>query len=179
MKSFVLLAFLLSLTGAASWAQPAATDGAGTTDATAATLTPAWQSFDHAVAAADTSGKMVLIDVYAPWCGWCNRMQRDVYADSAIVAYLGDQFEVARLNVDDKASSVYYRGVTMTPQELGRAFGATGTPTTVFLDSTGTYLTRLPGYVNADTFGRVLRYIGSGAYRDQTLQEYVLNSTVE
>ena len=52
------------------------------------------------------------------------------------------------------------------------ALGASGTPTTVFLDSDGSYVTRLPGYHPADRFLEVLRFIGTEAYREMTFEEY-------
>jgi len=30
----------------------------------------------------------VLVDVYTDWCGWCKRMDRDVYARSDVKDYL-------------------------------------------------------------------------------------------
>ncbi len=135
--------------------------------------TAPWVSFEEAVAAAQESGKKILVDVYAPWCGWCRRMQQESYVDPEILAYLGQRFEIARLNVDDAESTIQFMGMDFTPQELGYAFGAEGTPTTIFLDEEANYITRLPGYVDPSTFHQVISYIGSNAYHTQTLNEFV------
>ena len=142
-------------------------------DTTAAPAGPDWQPFDEALADAREHGSAILIDVYAPWCGWCRKMQREVYTDEHVLSLLDASFEATRLNVDDTQSTLSFRGMHLSPQELGNAFGATGTPTTVFLNADGLYITRLPGFVDAATFRQILSYIGSGAYRDQTLEEFV------
>lgn len=140
-------------------------------DTSATTLE--WQPFEQALQQAQDSGNVVLVDVYAPWCGWCRKMQQEVYTEAEVLAHLDRSFETTRLNIDDAQSVLTYQEYTLSPKELGNAFGATGTPTTVFLDAEGNYITRLPGFVDAPTFERVLAYIGSGAYRDQTLREFV------
>ena len=34
-----------------------------------------------AMSEARRTGKIVMIDVYTDWCGWCKRMDRDTYAN--------------------------------------------------------------------------------------------------
>lgn len=159
-----LLAVLL--TSAACFAQPEARPDT-------VSVSPDWKPFEQALAQARTEGTVVLVDVYTPWCGWCRKMQQEVYTDAAILAHLDSAFAATRLNIDDAQTTLRYQDYALTPKELGTAFGASGTPTTVFLDAEGNYITRLPGFVDAPTFERVLAYIGSGAYRNQTLREFV------
>lgn len=161
MKRLVLLATVLLLSAGSALAQ--------NTQAPVAN----WQPFEEAVAAAQQSGKKVLVDVYAPWCTWCRRMQSTVYADAGILDYLDEHFEITRLNVDDAQSTLQFKGHQVTPKQLGRAFQATGTPTTVFLDAEGGYITRLPGFVDPPTFQKVITYIGSDAFERQSLQEFM------
>ncbi len=131
-----------------------------------------WKRVEEAMAAAEKSGKKVLIDISAPWCPWCLRMQKEVYVDSAVVAYLKAHFEYARLNGEDNARRLTFRGYDLTEAELAQALGLTGYPTTVFLESDGTYITRVPGFVPTETFLQILRFIGSEAYRTQSFEEF-------
>ena len=40
-----------------------------------------WESdFDKALESAKTDDKMVLVDFYTDWCGWCKRLDRDVFS---------------------------------------------------------------------------------------------------
>lgn len=179
MKCALLLAVLLTTPFAAGCAQstseePDAATEQEATPVEAVSTTPfVWPSFDEAVAAAGQSGKTILIDIYAPWCGWCRKMQAEVYTDAELQAYLEQHFELGRLNIDDDETRHQFKEYDVTSQELGYGLGAEGTPTTVFLDADGEYITRLPGYADLPTFRQVLRYIATEAYQDQTFEEYL------
>ena len=176
MRRALLLAVLLAVPLASGRAQSASEPDAPAPNARPdiASTTPfPWPSFDEAVAAARKSGKPILIDVYAPWCGWCRKMQAEVYTDAELQAYLNEHFEYGRLNIDDTETRHQFKEYDVTSQELGFGLGAEGTPTTIFLDANADYITRLPGYSDLATFRRVLRYIGTEAYRDQTFEDYL------
>ncbi|WP_457651148.1 thioredoxin family protein [Rhodocaloribacter sp.] len=132
-----------------------------------------WRSFPEAVAAARKSGKAILVDVYAPWCGWCRKMQTEVYTLPELRKYLHEHFETARLNLEEYSDTVTFKGYTLTSAELAMGLGASSTPTTVFLEPDGAYITRLPGFHEGDVFMRVLRFIGTGAYRRLTYEEFL------
>lgn len=133
---------------------------------------PVWQTFTEAMTKAQANGKIVLVDIYAPWCGWCRKMQHEVYTQDNIKQHLGDYFEVARLNIDDDETMHAFRDTTLSEMILSYSLGAEGTPTTVFLGADGTYITRLPGYANTEQFDKVLRFIGTEAYKEQSFQEF-------
>jgi len=88
------------------------------------------------------------------------------------VAYLKAHFEYARLNGEDTARKLTFRGYDLSEAELAQALGLTGYPTTVFLEPDGTYITRVPGFVPTETFLQILRFIGSEAYRTQSFEEF-------
>ncbi|MDX1740765.1 MAG: thioredoxin family protein, partial [Rhodothermales bacterium] len=106
-----------------------------------------WLGFEEGVRVASETKTAVLVDIYAPWCGWCTRLQTDVYTDRRVQDYLRDNFTVTRLNIDAVDDAVTFRGYEVTSAELAMGLGASGTPTTVFLDPSGNYITRLPGFV--------------------------------
>ena len=131
-----------------------------------------WPTFDDAVTAAQSTGKIMLIDIYAPWCGWCRRMQQEVYTDGALVGYVQDHFAYGRLNLDDAETRHSFLGQDLTSQELGYALGAQGTPTTVFLTSEGEYITRCPGYWNLESFTKAVQFVATGAWEHQSFSEF-------
>jgi len=141
------------------------------------TATPfSWPAFDEAVAAAKKSGKPILVDIYAPWCGWCRKMQAEVYTNEELQTYVKEHFEYGRLNIDDSETQHQFKEYVLTSEQLGYALGAQGTPTTVFLESNGDYITRLDGYWNLDGFRKAVRYIGSKAYHNQRYDEFIETS---
>ena len=61
---------------------------------------------------------------------------------------------------------IIYQGKPYIARSLaGRKFRVTGYPTTVFLDSDGGHVVNVPGYVPADRFLVLLKYIGEGYFK--------------
>lgn len=131
-----------------------------------------WLPMPEAMAQAQESGKKLLVDVYAPWCGWCTRLQTDTYTDPEVQALVREHFVVARLNIDVQDDSLQFREFTLSSAELAAGLGASGTPTTVFLEPSTDYITRVPGFIQAEEFREVLRYIAGGTYGEQNFQEW-------
>ncbi len=130
-RSALLTLFLCcALTGVA-WSQSASEPAEGVN----------WLAFEDGLQIAGESDRPVLVDIYAPWCGWCSRLQTDVYSEPDVQAYLGNHFTVTRLNIDSIDDVVSFRGYELTSAELAMGLGASGTPTTVFLDASGDYIT--------------------------------------
>ncbi len=132
-----------------------------------------WIDFADALAMADESGKAILVDVYATWCPWCAKMQDSVYTRTDIRSYVNTHFVTARLDVEQVDDTINFKGYSLNSAQLASGFGAEATPTTVFLTSTGDYITRLPGYLDAEGFMRVLKYIGTETYKEKSFQEFV------
>ena len=132
-----------------------------------------WRSWDAGLADAQRSQRPVLVDVYTDWCGWCKRMDADVYARTDVARYLAAHFVTIRLNAES-ATAVSYKNNRYTGRTLASAFGVSGYPTTLFLTATGEHLTNVPGYLPADRFLLLLRFIGDGHMdRGETWDDYV------
>ena len=121
----------------------------------------AWRGWNEGLAAASGGSKPVIVDVYTDWCGWCKRMDRDVYARSDVSEYLNQHFVMVRLNAES-AERVNYAGRSLTARALSGSFEVTGYPTTIFLKPDGTHLVNVPGYIPAENFLKLVRYIGDG-----------------
>jgi thioredoxin-related protein len=121
----------------------------------------AWRGWNEGLAAALGGSKPVIVDVYTDWCGWCKRMDRDVYARSDVSEYLNQHFVMVRLNAES-AERVNYGGRSLTARALSGSFEVTGYPTTIFLKPDGTHLVNVPGYIPADKFLKLVRFIGDG-----------------
>jgi len=122
---------------------------------------PAWRSWDAGLREAATSGRPVLVDVYTDWCGWCRRMDREVYARADVQDYLARRFVTVKLDAESNAAA-RYEGRSYTLRTLAARFGVTGYPTTVFLSAKGAQLASVPGYLPPQDFLLLLRFIGDG-----------------
>jgi len=145
-----LLAPLLAALGRALAAPPA-----GTADAVA------WLDWDEGMRQARASNRPILVDVYTNWCGWCKRMDRDVYARADVRDYLAGSFVTIKLNAESQARGTY-EGRSLTSRALASRLGVRSYPTTLFLRPGGARIVTVPGYVPADRFLLLLRYIGDG-----------------
>jgi thioredoxin-related protein len=128
------------------------------------TSPPTWLSFDAGMQEAKRTNKKVFVDVYTDWCGWCKKMDKEVFANGTIAPYLSEQFVLVKLNAES-AARVSYKDSRSSEMELAREFGVTGYPTCLFLEPNGDLITVVPGYVKADDFFAVLKYFAESHYK--------------
>lgn len=130
------------------------------------------RSLGEVVEQAEAQETPILLEIYAPWCPYCQRMQEEVYSDAEVRSYLDRRFTYARLNRDTTAGSHEFDGRTLSSKQLGLALGARGVPTTVFMKPDGTPIAKQPGYIKRPVFLQMLRYVGSGAYEEQSFEAF-------
>lgn len=121
-----------------------------------------WRTWDDGLAAAKKSRRRVIVDVYTNWCGWCRRMDADVYGRADIAAYLAEHFVTVKLNAESN-DTAHRDDRPMTARSLAASYRVNSYPTTIFLDSSGGHLATLPGYVPPEKFLLLLRWMGDGA----------------
>jgi len=118
-----------------------------------------WRDLDAALAESQQAGKPVMIHFTAQWCGWCKKMKKEVYGQGDVAAVLNQDFVPAMVDTDRRP-------------DLKAAYGVEGLPTIWFLTSAGEGITYIPGYVDAPTFRKILQWVASGAYREQSFEEF-------
>lgn len=106
---------------------------------------------DAALAAAKSSGKMVLLDYYADWCIDCKRMEATTLVDANVSAILDAEFVMLQVDVTDPNDEA--------TSSLKKRFGVFGPPAILFFDGAGRELKskRLYGYRNAKKFVEILQ----------------------
>jgi uncharacterized protein YyaL (SSP411 family) len=119
-----------------------------------------WYSFEEGYAKAVREGKVLLIDAYTDWCGWCKVMDRKTYADPAVIAKLNESFICVKLNPE--TASVYkFNDKTWQGSELLQFLGngsVTGFPTTIFWPNPSSDNNRYvqPGFLPPNDFSNLL-----------------------
>lgn len=119
-----------------------------------------WKDWNTSYAKAIANKKIVMIDVYTEWCGWCKKMDRDTYANSNVVGKLNKDFVSVKFNPE--LNQVYYidSAAYSGPQLLNMLSQGNpgGYPTIFFLIPKGTtiYVRSFPGYQNAVDFAKTL-----------------------
>jgi thiol:disulfide interchange protein len=98
-----------------------------------------WErALDSARTAAYVGDKLIVVDIYTDWCGWCKKMDQTIYS-SPDVAALSRDVVFLKLNAEDHGEG----------QRFARENGVTGYPTTFLLDSNGRPLKRQIGYISS------------------------------
>ena len=106
-----------------------------------------WEtSYDTAVEKAKKDKKLIMIDIYTDWCGWCKKLDKDTYSDKDVQAMLAKDFVALKLNPEKSSKN----------QKVSREFGTRGFPHIVFTDATGKKLSEIGGYVGPADFAKAL-----------------------
>lgn len=100
-------------------------------------------AYNEALEEAKKTKKPVLIFVYASWCGWCKKMERETCADKDIVK-LTDSFVCLKINSEED-------------EEFSSKFKVKEFPCVVFLKSDGSEIERHLGFKTADEFETILK----------------------
>lgn len=139
-----------------------------------ADVTPEPISLEEALKLAPESDKKILVDVYAEWCPYCQRMHSEVYKNNDVIKAISDHYIWVKINVESD-EMVSYHGNEMTEAQFARALENKSVPTTYFLNKEGSILGSQPGFIEADMFSSLLKFVGSDEYLVQTFQEYQNN----
>jgi thioredoxin-related protein len=131
-----------------------------------------WYRWNEGVNAVQFSGKFMLIDVYTDWCGWCKKMDRDVYRHTQVRQLLDAGFIPVKLNAES-SSMVSNGGNQYTEQELSKMLNVESYPTTLVFNSKFQLVSRFSGYREPDIFIRYLKYIRGKHYLDYSFNEYL------
>ncbi len=129
-----------------------------------------WMNYADGMEKAGVEGKYVLVDFWTSWCHWCKVMDKDTYGDEAVQALLMESFVIIKVDAESEAT----QGAVEAPSgvELAREFQVSSYPTTWFTDATGKKIAPLPGFSPPEQFLVVLDFIASGAYENQSFQEF-------
>ena len=129
-------------------AAPKATTGTAAVGAGAPTPPPStavsggsisWQqTMSGALRQAKASRGLIIVDIYTDWCGWCKRMDRDIYAAPAVVA-LSQKDVFLKYNAEDGGEG----------ESFARKMNVRGYTTTFILDSEGELLQTARGYLDS------------------------------
>lgn len=135
-----------------------------------------WRTFDAGFSEAKKTGKKVLLDVFTDWCVWCKRLDKNVYGDPRVADYLNEHYIPVKLNPESK-TNITYRDTAYSSGQFAQGFGVTGYPTIIFFEPDGRPIDRLGGYVDANQFLPIIRFIGEDFYKKMTWDDFQKQST--
>jgi len=117
-----------------------------------------WYTFDEGLLKAKTESKILLVDFYTDWCGWCKKMDKSTYGNENVRKLLNKNFIAAKLN-PEKDGSVTFSGQKLSYAGLAQAVKVTGYPTTGFFRNDSVFIGKVAGYFEADKFIEILHKV--------------------
>ncbi|OGP63268.1 MAG: hypothetical protein A2169_08515 [Deltaproteobacteria bacterium RBG_13_47_9] len=87
-------------------------------------------------------------------------MEAESFTRPEIINSINNQFIPIRVDVDKE-------------KKIASTYFVRSLPTSWFLESDGSKITNIPGYVNPELFSIILKYIVSEGYNTMTLLEYM------
>jgi thiol:disulfide interchange protein len=95
-------------------------------------------NLEKGLAQAKKENKPALIDFYADWCGWCERLDKDTYTDPKVIE-LSKRFVMIKVNTEgERRATIKY--------------GVRSLPTIVITDASAREIGRVTGYRPASSF---------------------------
>jgi thioredoxin-related protein len=129
-----------------------------------------WHDYDVGLKKAKDINRHVFIDFTAKWCGYCKKMDREVFSDPRIIDLLNNDFVSVRVDGDSRRE-LDIDGYKITEQNLAKSeFGVRGYPTFWFLKPDGSKLTLIGGYRPTDYMLEALTFVKDYKY-DSTVTE--------
>jgi thioredoxin-related protein len=109
--------------------------------------------YDAGLETAKKDKKLVIVDMYTDWCGWCKKLDKDTYSDKDVEAKLTKDFVAIKVNPEKSERNA----------KLARDFGTTGFPHIVFVDANGKKVSEIDGYLPPAQFLEQLNKISEKA----------------
>ncbi|MDQ3071661.1 MAG: DUF255 domain-containing protein [Bacteroidota bacterium] len=119
-----------------------------------------WYEWNEGYAMAEKKDKLVLVDLYTDWCGWCKKMDRDTYTNQDIINTINDNFIAIKLNPERTDMTYKIDTLTLRGNQLHYILTngqRTGFPTTVFVNpKNNSIVFAQPGYQDPENFKKIL-----------------------
>ena len=110
-----------------------------------------WITFEEAQKNSQDQSRKFLLYFYTDWCGYCRKLEQSTFVDKDIAAYVNQNFIPVRINSEQKP-------------KIAARYRISGVPNLRFLTAKGEDIAHWPGYIEADRFLPLLKYIHSDSY---------------
>lgn len=131
-----------------------------------------WVSFDKAKEMAKEDNKKILVYVNARWCGYCKKMENEVFSLDSIQELTEEHFYPVWLDLDVEDEFLTFADSKMSHRQFAQKLGAYSTPTFIFFEANENIIAGQPGFLPEDIYSSILKFIGTGAYQEQSFTEF-------
>ena len=98
-----------------------------------------WVDFNTGYSIAMKKKKVMLIDVYTDWCGWCKKLKRNTFSDKQIGTFFNNNFINVAIDAEKGEGP-----------NLAQKYRVNGFPTLLVVDKNGEVISSSSGYMESD-----------------------------
>ncbi|MHB1279005.1 MAG: thioredoxin family protein [Bacteroidia bacterium] len=95
-------------------------------------------TYEEALALAKKEDKLLFMDAYTSWCGWCKELDKRTFSNQKLADYMNSHFVILKMDMESKA------GVP-----LAKKFNVNAYPTLLFINHKEKITHRIEGFLEA------------------------------
>lgn len=131
-----------------------------------------WYSFNEGVELAKSQNKILLVDFYTDWCGWCKKMDAETYTNEEIIKMINDKFIPVKVN-PEKDGMLKVNGKEIQAATFAQSMGVSGYPAIGFFNPNAELIQLVPGYKTTDEFKKLLDFFVTEKYKLVDFNNYM------
>ena len=123
-----------------------------------------WLSYEEASAMSQATDKHIFIHFTTKWCGWCRKMERDVYSQPEVIKMLNSKFAPVKIWADSD-EEIEIEGYRISQKDLAKQeFAVTSYPQYWFVRPDKGKVGPVKGYIETEKFMNILTFVGEYRY---------------
>ena len=117
-----------------------------------------WTDFEGAIDKNGKEKKLIFIDIYTGWCGWCKKMDQTTFKDKEIIEYMNEHFYPVKMDAESPDPIVFrekfyelknYNGKKYNELAAQLLDGKMSFPSFIILSKREVKITKISGYQSA------------------------------
>ena len=139
------------------------------------------KSLDSALATAKKTHRLVMVDFYTDWCGWCKKLDKDTFSNPVIAEILNNKYYAVKFDAEGKEPVTFQGRKFVNDGSLGKTHqlayallqGKLGYPTVVFLTASSELITPVSGYKTPAQIEPMLSYFAGTSWQKQSYDDFL------
>lgn len=109
-------------------------------------------------------------------CGYCGKTNIETFSDASLRKLYIKHYILIYVDAESGKRINLATGERITEMELGARLNVVGTPVFFYMEPDGDVILRAPGFKTVKDFLEMDRYIQSGHYRNQSINDFLKNN---